>query len=186
MKNSDRMVHFAEVHVAIFGSVTFATGCGIPRKHVTMTTIAANVTCLHCRRRIRNIRKDRKTMGQLKRLHSSIRAILLAALVSMSACAIPYSEQLALALLVRENALPHRMERMTMRREYEMNEKQLAFLMDACKPVPYILIGGVAPPSARDNAEHAWHTLGAQMGFLGDTAEPVNGKNDHFFTAVPK
>ena len=72
-----------------------------------------------------------------------------------------------------------------MRREYEMSEQQLKTLLDACKPVPYIVAGGVAPRSPQENANSAWCALGREMGFDGMTVQPVHGKGPHFFTAVP-
>jgi hypothetical protein len=71
------------------------------------------------------------------------------------------------------------------RREYELTDEQYARLMDACQPVPYMVIGGVVPPSPRENAEMAWRELGREMGFDGMTARPAPGKSGRFFTAEP-
>ena len=70
-----------------------------------------------------------------------------------------------------------------MRQEYEMTEADLAALLDACKPVPYMVIGGVEPPTPQQNANRAWRALGAKMGFRWDTVRPVAGKGQRFFTA---
>lgn len=72
-----------------------------------------------------------------------------------------------------------------MRKEFKLTEEQFDFLMDACKPVPYIIIGGIPPASAHENAMRAWNSLGGSIGFIGDTARPINGKDTHFFTAEP-
>ena len=69
--------------------------------------------------------------------------------------------------------------------EYEMTEEQLKQLLDACKPVPYMVIGGHAPSSPQENANRAWMGLGKEMGFDWETVRPVQGKGQRFFTAVP-
>lgn len=68
-------------------------------------------------------------------------------------------------------------------KEYEMTEAQEAALLEACKPVPYLVAGGMEPRSPRDNAIDAWRALGKEMGFVWDTAEPIPGKGRRFFTA---
>lgn len=70
-----------------------------------------------------------------------------------------------------------------MRKEFEMTADQEAKLLEACKPVPYMVIGGVAPRSPQENANDAWCALGREMGFDGLTVEPSN-KGQRFFTAV--
>lgn len=72
-----------------------------------------------------------------------------------------------------------------MRREYEMTQDDLDTIMDACKPVPYMVIGGVIPRTPQQNANDAWGRLGSKMGFDGQTVQPVSGKGELFFTAVP-
>lgn len=71
------------------------------------------------------------------------------------------------------------------RTEYEMTETDLEELLAACRPTPYILVGGSGPSSPQENANHAWAALGRKMGFDGATARPVSGKGMRFFTAVP-
>ncbi len=66
---------------------------------------------------------------------------------------------------------------------YEMTEKQLATLMDACKPVPYIVAGGTPPMSPQERANAAWRRLGDEMGFDFNTVKPDPGKCDRFFHA---
>lgn len=70
-----------------------------------------------------------------------------------------------------------------MRKEFEMTDEQHAKLLEACKPVPYMVFGGMAPPTPQENANAAWRALGAQMGFDGMSVEPVRGKGTKFFTA---
>ena len=70
-----------------------------------------------------------------------------------------------------------------MRKEFEMTENQLKELMEACKPVPYMIIGDVMPSSPQENANRAWEKLGSEMGFNGMTVQPVQGKGVAYFTA---
>ena len=70
-----------------------------------------------------------------------------------------------------------------MRREFELTQEQYDTLMDACKPVPYMVIGGMIPRSPQENANAAWHRLGEELGFDEGSVHPVPGKSDHFFTA---
>lgn len=70
---------------------------------------------------------------------------------------------------------------MTMK-EYEMSQEDLDELLEACKPVPYMIIGGVAPMSPQERANAAWEKLGKKMGFRHMTVRPI-GKGDRFFMA---
>ena len=70
-----------------------------------------------------------------------------------------------------------------MRKEFEMTDEQLKRLLDACKPVPYMVIGGMEPRSPQENANEAWASLGQELGFDYMTVEPVKGKSNKFFTA---
>ena len=69
-----------------------------------------------------------------------------------------------------------------MRKEYEMTQAQLDRILDACKPVPYMVFGGVEPRSPQENANDAWRALGEEIGFDHMSVRP-NGKGDRFFTA---
>lgn len=70
-----------------------------------------------------------------------------------------------------------------MRKEFEMTEEQLETLLEACKPVPYMVFGGVEPTSLQENACRAWDVLGKEMGFKGKSVEPIAYKSQRFFTA---
>jgi len=72
-----------------------------------------------------------------------------------------------------------------MRKEYEMTEKQLQKMYDACKPVPYMIFGGIEPRSPQENANDAWAALGKEMGFKYMTVLPNPAKGDRFFSAEP-
>lgn len=71
------------------------------------------------------------------------------------------------------------------RREYEMTAEQLDRLLSACKPVPYMVFGGMPPASPRENANAAWSALGQELGFKPMTVRPVAGKGQRLFTAEP-
>jgi len=75
---------------------------------------------------------------------------------------------------------------MSERREYEMTQEQVDILLSASQPVPYMVIGGVAPDSPQERANREWKLLGEQMGFQWDTVRPIDGKSMNFFTAEPK
>lgn len=51
------------------------------------------------------------------------------------------------------------------RTNYEMTEADLAEILDACQPVPYMVIGNSFPSSPQENANRAWGRLGDKMGF---------------------
>ena len=58
-----------------------------------------------------------------------------------------------------------------------------AAILDACKPVPYMVMGGREPSSPQENANHAWQSLGRTLGFKWDTVQPVFGSCELHFTA---
>lgn len=68
-------------------------------------------------------------------------------------------------------------------KEYKMTSEQYDKLIAACKPVPYLIIGGVEPRSPQENANRAWKALGEEMGFDHMTVRPVSGKSVKYFTA---
>lgn len=72
-----------------------------------------------------------------------------------------------------------------MRREFEMTPEQHERLLDACKATPYMVFGGMPPPSTQENANRAWEALGIELGFEGSTARPVPSKGIRFFSAEP-
>jgi len=70
------------------------------------------------------------------------------------------------------------------RTNYEMTEADLERILDACKPVPYIVVGGHGPISPQERANAAWADLGSRMGFDYMTVQP-DGRSDRTFTAIP-
>lgn len=73
---------------------------------------------------------------------------------------------------------------MNPRTNYEMTGNDLKYLLEACKPVPYMVVDGQEPPSPQENANRAWANLGEKMGFDPMTVEP-SGPDVKYFTAVP-
>lgn len=72
------------------------------------------------------------------------------------------------------------------RQEYQLTPEQKATLLEAMKPVPYIIVGGTRPRSQQENANDAWKRLGDELGFDWKTVQPVTGKGDDWFSARPK
>ncbi len=66
--------------------------------------------------------------------------------------------------------------------DFEMTQKQLSKILEACKPVPMIAIHCGNPTSPQEKANIAWQALGEEMGFDHMTVKPT-GKGDRFFSA---
>ena len=73
------------------------------------------------------------------------------------------------------------------RTEYEMSEDDLEKLLEACKPTPVMFLTGGVPigGTPQENANHAWERLGQEMGFDFNTVQPIPGKGQRFFSAIP-
>lgn len=71
------------------------------------------------------------------------------------------------------------------RTTYEMSEDDLKDLLEACKATPVMMIGNYTTPSPQENANRAWERLGLKMGFDSTTVQPIPGKGNRFFTAIP-
>ena len=69
-----------------------------------------------------------------------------------------------------------------MRKRFTMTPEQYEKLLEACRPVPCLIIGRIAPRSPQENANAAWCDLGREMGFDGMTVRP-DGSNYLNFTA---
>jgi hypothetical protein len=63
-----------------------------------------------------------------------------------------------------------------------MTQEQLDKILDACTPVPLIMLQCGTPPSRQEMANIAWKKLGAEMGFDHMTVRPT-GEGDRFFSA---
>lgn len=73
------------------------------------------------------------------------------------------------------------------RTNYEMTQADLDAILDACKPTPVMFLSGGTPMggSPQENANAAWSKLGKKMGFDHMTVQPIAGKGNRFFSAVP-
>lgn len=72
---------------------------------------------------------------------------------------------------------------MLKRIEYEMTLKEEEEILDACKPVRYMVIGGIPPRSPQENANAAWENLGKKRGFKHMTVKLDPKGRQRFFTA---
>lgn len=73
---------------------------------------------------------------------------------------------------------------MTERREYEVSPEDWDAILAACRPVPYLVMNGVATSSPQERANAAWRDLGRRMGFDGMTAEAAP-RGGRWITAIP-
>lgn len=71
------------------------------------------------------------------------------------------------------------------RTNYEMSEEDLKVILEACKPVPAMMIGSYTSSSPQENANRAWKALGEKMDFDYMTVRPISGKGQRFFSAIP-
>jgi hypothetical protein len=69
-------------------------------------------------------------------------------------------------------------------KKYRLSEEQYDKLMEACKPVPYLVVGGYAPVSLQERANTAWQQVAADFKVKWDTIKPA-GSDDHDFFAEP-
>ena len=67
--------------------------------------------------------------------------------------------------------------------KFVMTDKQLETILDACRPVPCMLIGSYVPRTPQENANAAWKALGLEMGFDWETVQP--GRDQKTFSADP-
>ena len=63
-----------------------------------------------------------------------------------------------------------------------MTPTDLEKILDACKPVPMIMLQCGPGRSPQERANDAWAELGSRMGFDHMTVQPT-GNGDRFFTA---
>lgn len=67
-----------------------------------------------------------------------------------------------------------------------MTVEQLDRIMEASRPLPYLVAGGMPPSSPQERANAAWAALGAELGFEPMTAQPIDGEGPECFSAIPK
>lgn len=68
--------------------------------------------------------------------------------------------------------------------KYEMTKSDLEKILEACKPVPMIMLQCGVGKSQQERINDAWADLGRRMGFDYTTVLPAEG-GERFFTAVP-
>ena len=69
------------------------------------------------------------------------------------------------------------------RRTYTLTAERYADLLAACRPVLYMVMGGMATSGPQENANRAWQQLGRDMGFDWTTVQA--GQTPTQFSAVP-
>jgi len=70
-------------------------------------------------------------------------------------------------------------------KQYTMTDSEYTELMEACKPVPYLIVGGRKPSSPRENAMHVWAKIAARVGCDCNSIAPANTGNNHDFMGEP-
>ena len=68
---------------------------------------------------------------------------------------------------------------------YKLTDEELAELMEASKPVPYMVFGGIEPRSPRDNVMDVWRKVAARVNCEVDSIENAGTGDNHDFTAKP-
>lgn len=72
---------------------------------------------------------------------------------------------------------------MSNRQAFELTDEEMDQILDASKPVPYLIFNGQPPASPQENANRAWEQLGRKHGFKFMTVQPISGKSTQHFTA---
>jgi hypothetical protein len=67
--------------------------------------------------------------------------------------------------------------------DYRMTDEELEELKKASRPVPYLIMGGMPPPSPRENAMRVWRKIAQRVGCVVDTIAPRGG-DPHDFSAT--
>ena len=70
-------------------------------------------------------------------------------------------------------------------KQYELSQEQLNRILEASKPVPYIIFGGYVPESPQEKANRVWRALGKEMGFDWKTVRPISKETENIFQAEP-
>ena len=72
------------------------------------------------------------------------------------------------------------------RQEFEMTQADYDAIIEACKPVPLIMLQCGMPRSQQECANDAWEALGKKMGFDYMSVAPIAEKTKLHFSAEPK
>jgi hypothetical protein len=73
----------------------------------------------------------------------------------------------------------------TVRRDYRLSDADYDRLIEASKPVMYLVANGSEPTSPRDAALRIWREIADREGFDVDSVKQGSDGNGHF-TAIPK
>ena len=68
---------------------------------------------------------------------------------------------------------------------YRLTDEEFNKLMDASKPVPYMVFDGIEPRSPHDNAMDVWRTVAARVGCDVDSIGSAGTGDNHDFNARP-
>ena len=72
---------------------------------------------------------------------------------------------------------------MKVRRALQLTQAELKTLLEATRPVPYIVVGSFEPRSQQQRANDEWRALGRKRGFDWETVRPIEGKDQTWFSA---
>jgi len=73
------------------------------------------------------------------------------------------------------------------RQNYRLPDDDYQRLLNAGKPVPYLIINGMGPTPPQERANAVWKDVGEKMGFVWDTVSPSaeHPSDPQWFTATP-
>lgn len=72
-----------------------------------------------------------------------------------------------------------------MKQKYRLSDEELNQVLNASKPVTYIVIGGIPPSSPQENANAVWKSLASKHSFVWDSCEDAGTGDQHDFLAEP-
>lgn len=72
-----------------------------------------------------------------------------------------------------------------MKKQYRMTDEELQSVLDASKPVPYLVFGGMAPPSPQENVNRAWAAIARAHGVRQMSIGPASTGDQRDFIAEP-
>lgn len=68
---------------------------------------------------------------------------------------------------------------------YRLTDEELKELLEASKPVPYMVIGGREPRSPRENVMDVWKKIAKDKGCDVDSIDSAGTGDQHDFKANP-
>jgi hypothetical protein len=70
-----------------------------------------------------------------------------------------------------------------MQKEFKLTEQELKDLLFISRPVPAIFLQCGEPTSRQEIANNYWKKLADKYNFIWDSVKPIEGKDNHYFTA---